>query len=423
MAFRDVEMAIFSQLAYMDLERFEGKSLHTVLTDSEVRNYLRKSLGSDLSAQLFYFTSHIKDKDYTIAAAQNNTKSGFAAFAIKDPDNNITVACRGTELGKLSSETDVALTDLGQDVMLALSKETAQQADMVKFMNELQKGNHNSYSFTGHSLGGNLAMYGAITLKDPSKLGVCKTFNAPGFNSKLYSEHKDAIAAAEKDEKIISYQNSHDGVSEALRVPGKKVILMSKAKSSGGVDGHMLDDLVVVGGSFQTTKKKRVTSLGIILYILSRLPDSMLILGPVSPRTFATTSFKASGTSVTMAAGFGSSGSQKIQLTPSELQQQASQMASLSDEYNQLFDGVLSDLNSVNGNWSPNLANNFAGKITSAQNKFKYIPDILTSGAAVANLAAINYENTDSLMAKVISRDYKTDEGSIVGVLRDSEIL
>jgi len=423
MAFRDVEMAIFSQLAYMDLEKFEGKSLYTVLTDSEVRSYLRESLGKDLSAQLFYFTSHIKDKDYTIAAAQNNTKSGFAAFAIKDPDNNITVACRGTELGKLSSETEVALTDLGQDVMLALSKETAQQADMVKFMNELQRGNHNSYSFTGHSLGGNLAMYGAITLNDPSKLGVCKTFNAPGFNSKLYSEHKDAIAAAEKEEKIISYQNSHDGVSEALRVPGKKVILMSKGKSSGGVDGHMLNDLVVIGNSFQTTKKKRVTSLGIILYILSRLPDSMQILGPVSSRSFVGTSFKASGTSVSMVAGLGSSGSQKIQLTPSELKQQASQMASLSDEYNQLFDGVLSDLNSVNGNWSPNLANNFAGKITSAQNKFKYIPDILTSGAAVANLAAINYENTDSLMAKVISHDYKTDEGSIVGVLRDSEIL
>ena len=46
---------------------------------------------------------------------------------------------------------------------------------------------------------------------------------------------------------------------------------------------------------------------------------------------------------------------------------------------------------------------------------------MLASGAAVANLSANNYEEVDSLLTKVVVGDLiKQDEGSIVGVLRNS---
>ena len=160
-------------------------------------------------------------------------------------------------------------------------------------------------------------------------------------------------------------------------------------------------------------KRKALTALGSLLYITSRLPDSLLILGPVNP---SIRNMVATNVSDNI-----SGGGQKIQLTPSELRGLASQMVSLSDEYNRLFDNVVSELNRVNGNWSANLANNFSGKITSAQGQFKFIPDMLASGAAVATLSANNFEDTDSLLTKVITSDlYKQESESIVGVLRNS---
>lgn len=94
----------------------------------------------------------------------------------------------------------------------------------------------------------------------------------------------------------------------------------------------------------------------------------------------------------------------KIQLTPAELKAQAAQMEALSTEYDALFGNVVTELRSVNGNWSPNLAHNFSGKITSAQNKFRHITDMLSEGAKAANAGATAFENTD----KVLSILYKT---------------
>lgn len=410
MNYTDVELAILSQLAYKDVK--EGETLWSALSNN--RGYLEKSLGADYKSHISGLIDKAKDNGCYMVKAQTNTSSGFSAFAVKDPiNNNVVVACRGTELGKLKSDPKTALLDLGEDVKLALSKETAQQADMTEFMRSLQEGDYDSYSFTGHSLGGNLATYGAVTLDDHSKLAHCTTFNAPGFNSKFRQEYRSEMAAV--DDRITSYQNRYDGVSEALTVSGTVVILDSKKKSNWGVSGHMLDDFVIKDDGFKLAKPKRkaLTALGSLLYITSRLPDSLLILGPVNP---SIRNMVATNVSDNI-----SGGGQKIQLTPSELRGLASQMVSLSDEYNRLFDNVVSELNRVNGNWSANLANNFSGKITSAQGQFKFIPDMLASGAAVATLSANNFEDTDSLLTKVITSDlYKQESESIVGVLRNS---
>lgn len=94
----------------------------------------------------------------------------------------------------------------------------------------------------------------------------------------------------------------------------------------------------------------------------------------------------------------------KIQLTPAELKAQAAEMETLSGEYDALFGSVVTELKSINGNWSPNLAHNFSGKITSAQNKFRHVTDMLSDGAKAATAGANAFENTD----KVLSILYKT---------------
>lgn len=416
MIYTDIEMAILSQLAYQDVK--EGETLWSALLNNQ--GYLEKSLGSDYKSHISGLISKVKDNGCYIVKAQTNTSSGFSAFAVKDPiNNNVVVACRGTELGKISENPITAGKDLYEDVSLALSQQTLQQKDMDSFMNDLQKGGYDEYSFTGHSLGGNLAMYGAITLKDKSKLKECKTFNAPGFNKDFHKQYESEIKSVKK--RMTSYQNKYDGVSEALEVPGEKVILASKKKYIDGAVCHLQDDFVIEGGGFKKAKpqKKSVTALGLLLRYggaaVGDVDENRESLGSISRFNTLQSSNSAGLTS------FGGLGSSRIKLTPDELKCQASQMLALGNEFEQLFDGVVSDLHSVNRNWSANLANNFTGKIASAQGRFKHISDMLASGAAVANLSANNYEEADSLLTRVVSDDlFKQDEGSIVGVLRNS---
>lgn len=93
----------------------------------------------------------------------------------------------------------------------------------------------------------------------------------------------------------------------------------------------------------------------------------------------------------------------KIQLTPSELISQSSEMSSLQGEYEALFGRVNSTLNSVNDSWSANLANNFAGKISSAQKSFSNMTALLSQGASVAAQSARTMENVDKLLSSTIS--------------------
>lgn len=92
----------------------------------------------------------------------------------------------------------------------------------------------------------------------------------------------------------------------------------------------------------------------------------------------------------------------KIKLEPSVLLTQAGEMESLGSSYEGLFSQVSSILNQANSNWSPNLANNFAGKISSAQKSFAGVVEMLDYGATAARTSARNFESIDSYIAKAL---------------------
>lgn len=93
----------------------------------------------------------------------------------------------------------------------------------------------------------------------------------------------------------------------------------------------------------------------------------------------------------------------KIQLTPAELQTQAKEMNDLKNEFASLFKGVTSELKNINSNWSPNLANNFSTKITSAQKTFENVVEMLANGATVANNCAVSFASVDSELSKIFN--------------------
>lgn len=106
----------------------------------------------------------------------------------------------------------------------------------------------------------------------------------------------------------------------------------------------------------------------------------------------------------------------KIKLTPGELLTQAAEMTTLQESFSTLFSSVAQELNKVNTNWSPNLSNNFQGKINSAQQSFSQITQELMNGAKVANTCATTFESVDSALAKLYGGDFSigTASGTIL---------
>ena len=91
----------------------------------------------------------------------------------------------------------------------------------------------------------------------------------------------------------------------------------------------------------------------------------------------------------------------RIILDPEVLLAQAGEMQSLTAEYESLFLKVTGTLNDTNNNWSELLAHNFAGKISSAQQSFASITELLSSGAAAAKNSATTMQSVDQSLFKV----------------------
>lgn len=108
----------------------------------------------------------------------------------------------------------------------------------------------------------------------------------------------------------------------------------------------------------------------------------------------------------------------KIQLTPAELLAQSQEMLSLQKEFESLFGQTNTLLTQVNQNWSANLANNFVGKLTSAQKGFANVIALLEQGGNMAATSAKTFESMDSLLSKVMNGDsfLGTIGGGIAGV-------
>ena len=92
----------------------------------------------------------------------------------------------------------------------------------------------------------------------------------------------------------------------------------------------------------------------------------------------------------------------EVKISPDELKRQATRMTALQEQYEILFRSVTAELKVMNQNWSPFLANNFSGKIDSAQKGFSAVERILEIGAAAALQSANTMESIDRALAKTM---------------------
>jgi len=257
MAFSEVEMSILAQLAYSDIDYKAAaeESLHELLVTK--RDSLCNSLGASYEKYIDNLINKVEGQNYKIVASEHDKKSGFAAFAVSTPENDVIVSCRGTQMDQLND----ILTDAG----LGLSAETQQHRDMEEFVNRLEKQGYDGYYFTGHSLGGNVATHGAVTVDDPSRVRGVYAYNSPGFNEGYWSIYGDDIRKIEFC--IANYQNEYDYVSSILRVPGRKYIIASSVTGGHlGFDDHSINGYSIDENGFfvpnETGRKRPQTYAG-----------------------------------------------------------------------------------------------------------------------------------------------------------------
>ena len=94
-------------------------------------------------------------------------------------------------------------------------------------------------------------------------------------------------------------------------------------------------------------------------------------------------------------------------------------MQNLTAEYEALFSKVTGTLNDTNNHWSELLAHNFAGKISSAQQSFASITELLSSGAVAAKNSATTMQSVDQSLFKVFGGEAgeRISSGQVQGVI------
>nr|WP_288858790.1 Mbeg1-like protein [uncultured Faecalicatena sp.] len=201
MSYRDIQMIIASQIAYMDFDRDAVDSgTYTVkeLLDMELegsqgerRDTIQKLLDRIAENSITQECGNWKIKDIR----DNQSTSGMYACLLDTGDGNALVAFRGSESDNLSN---VCKDWIQSDFGLINSVLTPQQITAEQYMRDIYQKygkEFTSFSTTGHSLGGNLAEHAVITAPDGmrNKIDCCVNLDGPGFSNQYLTAHANDI--------------------------------------------------------------------------------------------------------------------------------------------------------------------------------------------------------------------------------------
>ena len=195
MAYTDLQIRAFTQIAYMDLDK--------KYTDLCIKNETNRIPLTELLNEKQYDMLrklHISEKEIEtwsiVGIHDKNPENGFYACILETGTGEAAVAFRGSEgMGKLENVVnDWVKADFG----LLNSTCTNQQQEAAIFLEKYGKQlkAYNSIALAGHSLGGNLAEYAAIVsykygLQD--KITQCVSMDGPGFSQEFIDKYRDSI--------------------------------------------------------------------------------------------------------------------------------------------------------------------------------------------------------------------------------------
>ena len=263
MGITDKELADFSDLSYVNIPKDLIKEFKKVgsLPIKELADYYL----SDTNPGKFKYDD-IQDQriisilkecqsgaysDYEIVNYDNkNDGDGFVGYAIKTSNNEIIIASRGSEMpygeedeipDSVSNNLKPTWEDWIDNFKISAQCETTQQASAKEFLKVVGEKGYKEIYITGHSKGGNNALYMAVTA-DPQLLEYikkCITFNAPGFNNEFIKNNKEAIEKLLSGDKVIEYQGK-DAIRNILGGPLNVRLISFNGFNSMAALGNMI---------------------------------------------------------------------------------------------------------------------------------------------------------------------------------------
>lgn len=253
-AFNDVDCFLCSQLSSPDFTDIAGSESVTLQEASE-RYFLhhtedKSNLGVLQSTHVLPMLRHLADspryQDIVLEGFENKisgeNREQFCAVTLRLPDGTMVISYRGT---------DDTIVGWNEDFNIAIHDSVPAQKDAVDYLVRHGAGFCGDIVLTGHSKGGNLAIYAAVNAPEPirSRIRSAVSFDGPGFR-KEFLETED-YRRAEPILRTILPQHSLVGV--ILNGAGAQTIV------SSAVSGPMSHD----GFNWQVTRDGFVTERGL----------------------------------------------------------------------------------------------------------------------------------------------------------------
>lgn len=173
-------------------------------------------------------------------------QTGFYACTYLGPAGERVIAYRGSELlGNRRYKNDY-VTDLA----LAYEVPTPQQGKARDYWARFGRpGYGGGLYLTGHSLGGNLAVYAAITAPQAirGQIITCAAFNAPGFQKPFVRDNAPVVE--EFGSRLMLIQNKYDLISSLLDNVNEPYVVASKFVPAN-LDNPSAEDILYPHSNF-----------------------------------------------------------------------------------------------------------------------------------------------------------------------------
>ena len=193
----DVDLLVFSQMAYIPFDRIVPPNFSDSVALSDASAAVIDEARHHKHGTFFFWRedeslitllgSCERFRNVRLTGFLNilstEQEEQFAAVTALLPDGSAVVTFRGT---------DISVVGWKEDFDLAVSEAIPAQREAVKYITELSKAFDGKVMLTGHSKGGNLAVFSYAFAPDsvkPQLLGA-RNFDGPGFNEKVISSEK-----------------------------------------------------------------------------------------------------------------------------------------------------------------------------------------------------------------------------------------
>lgn len=250
--FNEVDMLLLSELVYAPIENYSKNFSAKSGKGPTLLSILKTVYPNPLPKGTSYVFQPRYDLWYMLETHVRFAEVHLDRFVSNfEPENDkqfaAAVFCciiKGMKVAVVSFRgTDATVTGWKEDFDMAYKSPIPAQADALSFMNSVLQEDYDKIFVTGHSKGGNLAMYSSAYCKHPEEIYGIYNFDGPGLSEEIIKSDKwERIAT-----RLQSFIPESSIIGMLLGHGTKPVIVKSDSKS---IKQHNPFYWHVVGTSF-----------------------------------------------------------------------------------------------------------------------------------------------------------------------------